>query len=92
MNISDTKTQIARGARQHLGQLGGMAPWEEGEYERESYSGFCVAMQILGMLHPETNNMDAWTGAEVREFAMACGVTEEQAERLIRDEDPLAIY
>lgn len=93
MTISDTKAQIARGVRQHLWQLGAMSPWEKGEYERESYAGFCVAMQILGRLHPETDREDFWTHQEVRDFALACGVTEEDAQRLIRDHDStLAIY
>lgn len=95
MSVSATKARIAQGVLAHLEQLGNMNPlrgWSEGEYESESYSAFCIAMQILGALHPETDEQDAWTGADVREFAIACGVTKEQAERFIHDDEPLAIY
>lgn len=91
MSVSATKAHIARGVQAHLRQLGGMSPWQDGEYERESYSGFCIAMQILGQLYPEMD--DEWTHADVRQFALECGVTQEDAQRFISDNDsPLAIY
>lgn len=94
-HIQATMDKIAQGVMAHLEQLGNMNPlrgWDEGEYESESYSAFCIAMQILGALHPETDEQDNWTGAEVREFAVACGMDKEHAEKVIHDDEPFAIY